>query len=82
MILTQTKFVSYSWDEAPPAVRTRPEAGDISEKSKGDYVGHLMHGEVTPPTVRETKLPPHMTTAETPYVPQYLDYKLLFIKVV
>lgn len=54
------------WDEAPPAVRTRPEAGEISEKLKEDVVGNLMRGEVAPPTVRETKLPPHMQTAETP----------------
>ncbi|KAL4219848.1 hypothetical protein ACF0H5_020259 [Mactra antiquata] len=54
------------WDEDPPAVRTRPEAEGIADKQNAELVGNLMRGEVAPPTVRETKVQPHMTESATP----------------
>lgn len=54
------------WDENPPAVRTRPEAEDIADKQSAEMVGHLMRGEVAPPTVRDQKLPLHMQESVTP----------------
>jgi len=59
--------VSFSrWDEAAPAVRTRPEAEDIAGKGNSEMVGHLMRGEVNPPTVRTPKLPIQMQESVTP----------------
>jgi len=55
-----------SWDENPPAVRTRPEAEDIYDKQHSEVVGNLMRGEVAPPTVRTPKLPSHMAESTTP----------------
>lgn len=54
------------WDEEPPAVRTRPEAEEIYDKQNGEMVGNLMRGEVAPPTVRETKIPPQLQESTTP----------------
>lgn len=56
----------FSWDEAPPAVRTRPEAEDIAYKQHSEMVGDLMKGEVNPPTVRTPKLPSQLQESVTP----------------
>lgn len=57
---------SSSWDELPPARRTRPEAESIHSKQEQGSMSGIMHMEAEPASPRQSKTMPQMTETPTP----------------